>query len=249
MWTTAHRELCRVGSVVKEQMFSEYPPFVFNTVACVGAFPPGGAGQYADPDSIWFNTFVGYYQLDCAKDRWSRPFGYDKAAGSSSVPLLEDLVRLGKSDWNWFSNWDYGVPADVLLPYSAVPSTVGAAHETLVTVGTRRWHKVDVHNTKAASCYVAGGPGARQLVRNTVLEVTWRQSFGGPRPRPAQPTSFIPTVLDASVYMSYWEDDTSFHTVIFGGTIQAGKDPAFLGAQLAATEVVMAADYPDLGFP
>ncbi len=165
------------------------------------------------------------------------------------MPILEELVRLGKSDWNWFSNWDYGVPDDILLLYSAVPPTAGVVSTPLVTVGSRQWHQVDVRDTKAASCYVAGGPGARQLVHNTVLEVTWRRSFGAPSPRPAQPTSFIPTVLDAKVYMSYWEDDSHYHTVIFGGTILAGKDPAFLGAQIAATETVMTADYPGLGFP
>src|SRR4029077_9122179 len=56
------RDLCDVGRVVKETMFPEHPPFVFNTVACVGAFPVGGPGQYTDPCSIWFNTFLGYYQ-------------------------------------------------------------------------------------------------------------------------------------------------------------------------------------------
>jgi len=244
------RALCRVGSVVKGEMFPTYPPFVFNTVACVGAFPAGGPGAYTDPVSIWFNTFLGYYQLDCAKDRWSRPFGYQKADGCNSVPVPEDLVRLGKSDWNWFSNWDYGVPTDVLLRYSSVPSTTHADNRGLVTVGTSQWHKVEVSGTEAASCYVADAPGARTLDHdNTVLEVTWRRSFGGPSPRPKYASSFIPTVVDAVVYMAYREDDTHFHTVIFGGTMQAGTKATFLVAQLQAVKAVMTVHYPGLGFP
>jgi hypothetical protein len=243
------RALCRVGSVVKDEMFPAHPPFVFNTVACVGAFPPGGPGAYTDPDSIWFNTFVGYYQLDCAKERWRRPFGYDKADGSRSAPVPDDLVRLGKSDWNWFSNWDYGVPTDVLRAYSAVPSSIDAVNRGLVRVGNRQWHQVAVNGTTAASCYEADAPGAATLVDNTVLGVIWRRGFGGPNPRPNHASSFIPTVVDALVYMSYWEDDTHFHTVIFGGTMLSGTDPEFLEAQRRAVEVVMNAHYPELGFP
>jgi hypothetical protein len=240
------RKLCPIGSIVKREMFPDYPPFVFNTVACVGAFPENGPGLYTDPDSIWFNTFLGYYQLDCAKECWPRPFGYDTANGTSSVPVPEDLVRLGKSDWNWFSNWNYGVPKDVLLPYSSVPSPIDSSC-TLESVGAKQWHKVTVKGTEVASCYVADPP-ARALVENSIVEFLWRRSFGGPNPRPAHTTSFIPTVVDATVYMAYWEDDDSYHTVIFGGTILEGKDVRFLETQLQVVEAVMKAHYPGLGF-
>ncbi len=243
------RALCRVGSVVKRHMFPDYPPFVFNTVACVGAFPTNGPGAYTDPDSVWFNTFFGYYQLDCARESWSRPFGYESAAGSSSVPVPEDLVRLGKSDWNWFSNWDYGVPTHALQKYTAIPTTIDAVDHGLVTVGTSQWHKLELRGTKAASCYVAGSPGAGTLVHNTILEVTWRRCFGAPNPRPNHPESFVPTLLDAEVYMAYSKSRTHFHTVIFGGTMQTGTDPTFLGSQLDAVKAVMKSDYAGLGFP
>ena len=117
------REVCKVGSIVKRVMFPDYPPFVFNTVACVGAFsPPGAPGPYADPTSeCWFNVFFGYYQLDCLKSEWSRPFGYATADRERSTVVVEDLVRLGKSDWNWFSNWCYGVPWDALVLHLVSP--------------------------------------------------------------------------------------------------------------------------------
>ena len=242
------RHLCEVGSVVKDVMFRDYPPFVFNTVACVGAFPPGSHGQYPDPSSIWFNTFVGYYQLDCAKPAWTRPFGYESASGLASVPAPEDLTRLGKSDWNWFSNWDYGVPRDVLIPLSTVDMTaIGYNLRGPVRIGSTQWHELELEDVEVASCYVADTPG-RQLVQNTILDEVWKKSFGTPVSRPTFPTSFVPTRVNALVDMAYWEDEAAYHTVIFGGTARVGTDPDFLTAQVDATKKVIERFYPDRGF-
>jgi hypothetical protein len=244
------REVCKVGSIVKRQMFPDHPPFVFNTVACVGAFrPPGAPGPYADPSSAyWFNVFVGYYQLDCLKSEWSRPFGYEKAEESRSTVVPEDLVRLGKSDWNWFSNWCYGVPADALLATSAVPSALDAVVKDLVKIGNGYWHEVEINGTEVASCYESDAPGAEKLQWTSDVWEAWRRSFGAPRSRPSFPESFIPVRVDAVIDMSYWEDDEAYHTVIFGGTAHAGANPEFLQTQLQATRAVITSEYPDLGF-
>jgi hypothetical protein len=244
------REVCKVGSVVKRVMFRDYPPFVFNTVACVGAFsPPGAPGPYADPTSqYWFNVFVGYYQLDCLKSQWSRPFGYAKASGSRSKVVPEDLVRLGKSDWNWFSNWCYGVPWDALVATSTLPASLNATVKGLVKIGATKWHEVEINETEVASCYESDASGADKLQWNSDVWEAWRRSFGAPRPQPGFPTSFVPVLVDAVVDMSYWEDDEAYHTVIFGGTARSGTDPKFLEAQLQATRTVITSEYPDLGF-
>jgi hypothetical protein len=243
------RELCRVGGIVKREMFPDYPPFVFNTVACVGAFPPGGRGLYTDPRSIWFNVFLGYYQLDCLKAGWSRPFGYESANGAKSKPVGEDLTRLGKSDWNWFSNWNYGVPEEALLPYSGIDMrTVKVVDKGVVPIGNSRWHEVELEGIEVASCYVSDAPGAGQLVGNTVLGEVWQRSFGLPSPDAGFPDSFVPTRVKAIVDMAYWEDEVAYHTAIFGGTASVRSDPAFLQAQLQVTKAVIAVDYPDLGF-
>ncbi len=240
------RELCDVGSMVKHFIFPEHPPFVFNTVACVGAFPAGGAGKYTDPESIWFNVFLGYYQIDCAKSDWERPFGYRTADGSLSQPEPEDLARLGKSDWNWFSNWGYGVPADILIPLSNVNmGSVNFAERGLVVIGNSRWHELELGRIEVASCYLAEGG---QLQHNTVIAAVWRDGFGAPCPRPEYPESFLPTVTNAVIDMAYWEDEDSYHTVLFGGTTAYDADPAFLAAQLASTQHVIATYYADLGF-
>ncbi len=245
------REVCKVGSIVKRVMFRDYPPFVFNTVACVGAFdPPGAPGPYTDPDSQqWFNIFLGYYQLDCVKSLWPRPFGYTKPDGSRSVVEPEDLVRLGKSDWNWFSNWCYGVPWDALVATSSIPASINTVVKGPVTIGNRQWHEVTIEGTEVASCYESDAPGAEKLVENSDVREVWQRSFGAPCPRPAYPRSFVPITVDAVVDMAYWEDDEAYHTVIFGGTANVRTDPKFLQLQLDATRAVIRSKYPDLGFP
>jgi hypothetical protein len=244
------RDVCKVGSIVKRVMFPDHPPFVFNTVACVGAFsPPGAPGPYADPASeYWFNVFVGYYQLDCLKSEWRRPFGYLKPEGAGSTVVTEDLVRLGKADWNWFSNWCYGVPWEALAATSCVGS-IDAVVTGLVEINGTRWHEVKINGTEVASCYESDAPGAAKLVWNSDVWEAWRRSFGAPCPRPAFPKSFVPVLVDAVVHMSYWEDEHAYHTVIFGGTARVGTDCEFLETQLEATRAVIASEYPDLGFP
>ncbi|MGO8871693.1 MAG: alkaline phosphatase family protein [Acidimicrobiales bacterium] len=246
------RALCAVGRMVKERTFPPpYPPFVFNAVACVGAFEKGGPQCYGNPNSPWFNVFLGYYQLDCEKGRWDRPFGFASAPPRprDAAPHIEDLLRLGKADWNYFSNWDYGVPEEALRPYDHVqvdPS--GYDDRGLVEIGGRQWHRVDLHDVEVASCYESDAPGAAKLVTNTIVQGTLRESFGYPDPQPDHPRSFIPKKLDAALHMAYFEDDTCYHTLIFGGTAHSGEDRGLLDAEVEATVAVIAGHYARCGF-
>ena len=244
------RDLCAVGSRVKDVMFPDpYPPFVFNAVAAVGDFEKDGPQCYANPESPWFNVFLGYYQLDCAKDRWDRPFGFHAAQGIESEPAFDDLVRLGKADWNFFSNWDYGVPERFLLPYcSPDHAPEDAVDAGLVEVAGRSWRRVELRNVEVASCYESDDPSAGRLVDNTPMTGVFRSSFGYPSPLPDHPVSFIPQALDAVLHMAYFEDRNSYHTLIFGGTAHAGQDRALLDAEVAATLAVIADHYPERGF-
>jgi hypothetical protein len=247
------RSVADVGQIVKTEMFPTHPPFTFNVVACCGRGPRGilGPGVYSDPASIWFNVFFGTYQLDCNKaDGWTRPFGYEAADGVTSQPLPEDLARLGKSDWNWFSNYMYGVPKSVCLQYSSIDmGAVTVTPPQTTRIGTTDWHEWTMSGIEVASCYEADAEGAAALVDNSLLSPVWRGLFGRPCPRPAFPTSFIPTTLMASMAMAYWEDDASYHTLVFGGTSGVRSDPAFLQAQMAAARATIAQSYPGAGFP
>ncbi len=244
------RRLCEVGNKVKSRMFpAPYPPFVFNAVACVGAFERGGPQRYANPHSPWFNVFLGYYQLDCATPSWDRPFGFVAPDGGDSSPCIEDLARLGKSDWNFFSNWDYGVPEEALEPYCDVDLTsVEFVDHGLVEIAGRKWRGVDLLGVEVASSYVSDAPGARGLVGNTPIGSVLRQGFGPPDPQADCPVSFIPQRLDASLHMAYYADDEGFHTLIFGGTAHAGEDRELLSAEVAATTAVIAERFATFGF-
>lgn len=244
------RQLTDVGSIVKAEMFEAYSPFMFNTLACCGQVPQGQPGVYSDPDSIWFNVFFGVYQLDCAfADGWTRPFGYESDAGVTSVVRGEDLVRLGKSDWNWFSNFLYGVPAEFCKRYSEVDmSVVTFTDETTQTIGSSAWHHVTMSGIEVSTCYQSDARGAARLVENSVATDIWRDTFGLPCPLPDHPVSFVPTTLVAGLDMAYWRDDTAFHTLVFGGTANLGSDPAFLAAQVQASHDAIAKWYPSNGF-
>lgn len=243
------REIAEVGRLVKQRLFGDRPAFTFNTVCCVGGVPDGAPGLYPNPDSIWFNVFFGFYQLDCPKAEWSRPFGYRSAAGLGSEIEPEDVVRLGKADWNWFSNWMYGVPDAFLEPYSS-PDMKGieVTDSPPKRIGSRLWHGLTLSGVEVASAYESDAQGAARLGTNTVAQDVWRHAFGLPSPRPDHAMSFVPTRLVAQMDMAYWEDSEAFHTVIFGGTAGLDAEPGFLATQMAAVEAVIEKTYAELGF-
>lgn len=246
------RMLADVGRIVKEQLFADTPPLTLNIVACCGAptGPSNGPGVYTDPDSVWFNIFFGVYQMDCKKAAgWTRPFGYESAAGVASVVRGEDLARVGKSDWNWFSNYLYGVPHEVCLQYSAVDmSKITFTPTTTAHYGASQWHELTMSGVEVASAYQSDAAGAQRLVENSVLTPTWQSSFGLPCPRPNFAVSFIPTVLRSTLLMSYTEDADAFHTLMFGGTSGIDTAPEFLQAQVDAAVLAITTHYPSAGF-
>jgi hypothetical protein len=215
----------------------------------VGAFEPDGPQRYGNPESPWFNVFLGYYQLDCARAEWDRPFGFASAAGADSAPVVEDLTRLGKSDWNYFSNWDYGVPEDVCRKYCGVDLRPDDHVDGgLVEVAGRRWHRFELRNVEVVTAYESDVPGARRLVSNTLTTPITRQSYGPPCPSPDFPSSFFPKKLDGVFHMAYVDDGEYWRTLIFGGTAHAGEDRALLDAEVAATLAVIADQYAEFGF-
>jgi hypothetical protein len=249
--TDEDREVSRSGALAKRKLFADLPPFVFNTVACVGqAEGPDRLGLYTNPASHWFNVFFGYYQLDAAKADWPRPFGYRTADGVRSEVAVEDVVRLGKSDWNFFSNWNYGVPAEVVDRYTRVdPAAMPVRQRPPERIGDSLWHPLTIDSVEVASTYESDAADAQRLVDNTILAGVWRDSFGMPNPQPGFSESFVATKLRASMWVAYWEDAEAFHTTIFGGTLTEGTPDDFLALQLDAVRTVMERSYPRLGFP
>jgi hypothetical protein len=244
-----HRQLADVGRIVKNGLFSDYPPFTFNVVACCGHTADGKPGLYGDPLSPWFNIFFGIYQVDCSKTDWTRPFGYESHAGAASIIRIDDLVRLGKADWNWFSNYLYGVPPSACEQFGSVEvGDVQATPQLTIDIGGRRWHRLTLAGLQVVSCYQSNAPGAAVLVDNTPAAAVWREAFGQPCPRPNFDKSFVATDITATFEMACWEDANAFHTIFFGGTSGTSTAPGFIAAQLQATESVITNFYADRGF-
>jgi hypothetical protein len=243
------RLLTPVGALVKRRRFSNDPPFVFNTVSCIGADDPAGAPCYADPRSRWFNVFVGYYQIDAPKCDWRRPFGYTSPEGSRSCVEFRDLLALGKSDWNWFANWMYGVPEDLAEQYSEADEDAQLDQSAAGRIGESLWHLVSVGNLQFVSAYESAAPDAARLQHNSLLSGVWRRCYGAPCPCPGFAESFIPTTMNTQIQMAYWEDDEAFHTTMFGGSARTSTDQGFLECQLAAVRAVIERTHPALGFP
>jgi hypothetical protein len=239
-----------VGSMVKAALFADVPDFDFNVCFAVGPFRPFRAGAYGNPTSPWFNVFVGYYQIDCPRPAWTRPFGYTGASPGAAV-AFNDILQIGKADWNYFSNWMYGVPLSAITPYDQPDPGVVCTVLDRVTIGQRRWDQVDVDGLTAVSAYQA--QHSTLLADNTVLTPLWRVTYGEPESVPGFDASFIGTQLHARLYMAWSEDAAGFHTYLFGGTVNKSFDsagnPQFLAAQMAACEAVIADHYPTLGFP
>lgn len=240
-----------VGSMVKAALFAAVPDFVFNVCFAVGPFRVLRPGAYGDPTSPWWNVFAGYYQLDCPKPAWTRPFGYTLAGGVATV-CFDDVLRLGKADWNYFSNWMYGVPLAFVTPYDAPDPGVVCTVLDRATVGQSQWDTVDVDGFSAVSAYQSQAKGAAQLDDNTVLTPLWRATYGEPASQPGHDQSFLGTLMHARLYMAYREDADAFHTYFFGGTVNKAFDAAgnaqFLADQMTACAKVIADHYPTLGF-
>jgi hypothetical protein len=243
------REISDAGRIVKEELFPDHPPFVFNTIACVGQADAGGRGLYGDPNSIWFNVFFGCYQIDAPRPAWKRPFGYRSADGAASQIEFDDIARLGEADWNFFSNWMYGVPMEAIEPYMTVDPVTTTQGATPDLIGTTLWHSAAVEGVTCVSTYESNGRGAARLVTNSFIDDVWRRAFGLPNPQGDRLESFVPTTLRAEFHMAYFEDDDAYHTVICGGTATVPVDKEFLAAQMDAIRDVIAAGYGDRGFP
>jgi hypothetical protein len=243
------REISDAGRLVKKSLFADHPPFVFNTVACVGEADAKGRGAYPNPNSIWFNVFFGCYQIDALRSDWSRPFGYLSADGAGSQIAFDDITRLGEADWNFFSNWMYGVPEEAIKPYNKVDPVESAQKPEAELIGRTLWHSAAVEGVKCVSTYESGAAGAARLVTNSQIDPVWRRAFGLPNPQPDHPASFVPTTLRAEFLMAYAEDEAAYHTVICGGTATVPVDRDFLDTQMAAIRAAIQRSYSDCGFP
>jgi len=215
--------LNNVGQIVRDRYFDF--DFIFNV--CFSCAKPEifKDDKYADPYSIWFNVFLGYYQIDVPFKSRTYPFGFNE---NMSINARE-ILKIGKSDWNFFSNYLYGVPLKVIEDNNEAielseEEISGSVVETEIIAGVE-FQKVTVNSFKVISAYEANGD--RKLT-NDFNNFVWQTLFGYPVSRDEFTKSFITTNMKSVMYV-YHKDmsndpdlpkgENQHSTFIFGGVI------------------------------
>lgn len=259
-----HREPANVGHKVDDVFFQDYPPLLFNV--CFSCGKPEGAcrvGLYGDPRSRWFNVFFGYYQLDVRVKDHPSPFGYDV----NGVVQKDQVLRIGKSDWNYFSNWMYGVPEKAILPHNTLDGATVDVQPRGITIAGRTWDVLTIDKARMVSAYVSGKPGDATLEGRGVYSFMWQQAFGNPSPQHKtlpELNSFFPCDMKARLYMCArkvehdpYAGEAVWQTFLFGGTVNQWwaarndrfeENEEFLACQCEAVREVITQSFPDLGF-
>jgi hypothetical protein len=237
----------KVGKVVNEVFFDDYPPIIFNV--CFSCHRPDGDERscYADPTSHWFNVFFGFYEIDVPIPDWERPFGFQTADRDDQQVEFGDLTRIGKADWNYFSNYMYGVPWWEVSQHNELddPEVRTRVLPDPVIVGGEQFVECEVDGLEVVSGYSAGDEELRKNV--LLLSKVWRQRFGVCDPKQGFAESF-PGVRMKMRFLIRWErgydhdlGSEAFKTFIYGGSINksypdAAFNERFLEAQMAAVE-------------
>jgi hypothetical protein len=191
---------------------------------------------------------MGYYQIDCPKAEWQRPFAYRPGAAGALEVDLDEVLRVGKADWNYLSNWMYGVPEEAITALDRLPPDNHRSDLRKHPIGDREWDLVDLDGVRVVSAY----PGQGSLAHNSALSPVWRAAIGEPTVRDDHLEAFPPTLMRGCFFMAWSEDAAAFHTHLFGGTVNKAFDEDgnkdFLAKQMKACEVVITEQYGDLGF-
>lgn len=246
-----------IGKVVHNALFSAYPRFVFKVAFAAAETDLLGRGNYANPASIWYNVFFGFYEIVVPAKAWGRPFGYADATSSAKV-RFEDIVRIGKADWNHFSNELYGVPAAAIRAFDAVDmSRIETPPVERRKVGARKWDLVNLNGLSVVGPARSTRDGKGFVDRSAIVGKLWRYVFGTSAPTSKVRKSFAETKMRGRFYISFKADNEGgeavYKTWMFGGTVNEGypdkaENERFLGLQMRSIEEIMARE-KGIGFP
>ncbi len=236
-----------VGKKVHKVLFSDYPPFHFK-VNFASSQVQYFKSNYSNPSSIWYNVFFGCYEIAVyKKDGWTRPFGYrlDKTL------IEDDLIRILKGDWNYFSAHLYGVPLHKVAKFDSLEGVV-VKHNTIVRIGAKSWHLFEVGNVHCV------GPALSQhdsmQYNNSLVNYMWRCSFGVTTQRFANiKESFEQTNMCFAMYVCFTETNKGWKTYIFGGSKNDNypnkhENNEFLGLQMNIMRELIETKHYNLGF-
>jgi hypothetical protein len=249
-----------IGKIVHEALFPNYPGFTFKVLFASAKRDLFGKSQYANPKSIWYNVFFGYYEIVVSKRAWGRPFGYDLSSGTPRVHF-EDLVRIGKADWNHFSNQLYGVPAAAIRPYDRVDlKEVRIAPVRRELIGPSYWDLIELSGVRVVGPYRSRYDGGRFQDLDRLVGLAWRLAFGtyDGNHRSIR-RSFAGTSMRGKFYISFKEENDRgtgepvYKTYMYGGTVNEGypdgaENERFLELQMRSLRRILAGER-GLGFP
>jgi len=238
-----------VGKIVNEIFFDRDPRIVFN-VCFSCSRSEKGRSDYANPESHWFNVFFGFYEIDVPEEEWGRPFGFKTADEEKWEVEFADLLRIGKSDWNYFSNYMYGVPWWKACGCNRLddPEVKTTVSEHKVKFAGEDYLEGEVDGMEVVSAYCGGEEKLRRNV--TFITKVWQKQFGTCEPKPGHEVSFFPVRMRMR-FLIGWKREydfdlkcMAFKTFIYGGSINkdwAGDDESrqrfneeFLEAQMKA---------------
>jgi hypothetical protein len=239
----------RAGAKAKKALFSTYPEFDF-TVVFASAKPSFfRISDYANPKSHWFNVFYGYYDVVVPAEL-GRPFGYKQQDGEWVVDF-EDVVRLGKADWNYFSNHVYGVPDHIVKQHDDIEMGDIESKAGREKIGAWEWDKIRMKNTSVVSGYTSKH-GEKWQVFDLCLTEFWRFLFGTHPSVDGFDQSFPATKLLAEGWMCFVpEAGGGYRTHIFGGTVNldyevdeqsSALNRRFMARQLTALRSIIEGD-------
>ncbi len=212
-----------IGELVNERYFTDDPPIVFNVCFCCAKPTLFRGGDYGNPESHWFNVFFGFYEIDVPASSWDHPFGFEKY--ESKELRFDELMRIGKSDWNYFSNHVYGVPLGTCDKYKPIdPSVKTWQNPDEVEINGKFFSEGTVEGMEVVSGYVSGKDGKKLGYPCGIFSPLWRTVFGRPRKSKHFGTSFPPTKMKMHFLIrhikEYDEDlkEDAYKTFIYGGT-------------------------------
>lgn len=228
-----------VGKIVNDRYFPTDPPIVFNV--CFSCSKPTllHGGDYSNPESHWFNVFFGFYEIDVPKGDgetgWTRPFGFEN--DTTLTPRFEELMKIGKADWNYFSNHVYGVPLEECDRYREVPDPgiVPTVLKPSVHHAGHEYVEAQIDGMEVVSGYATKADGGKLGYPFCIFSPIWRNKFGRPRPSPSFQHSFPPTRMKMRFIARHEEGPDedlgteAYKTFIYGGAVNTswadwGKD-------------------------
>jgi hypothetical protein len=254
---TAEGAMAYIGKTAHAALFPTYPEFAFNVAFACNA-SDDGQSDYANPASIWSNVFFGYYELDAPVRLWNRPFGYYSDDPHATINV-EDLARVGKADWNYFSNHMYGVPKGAITPYDNIDmDQVKFTNLGRENIEGRYWDHVRLSGVTVVSGGCSTQDNGKLVGVDEPWTALWQKTFGTYPQVPTLPASFPGVPMSAEIYMCFvreydleYKADV-FKTYMFGGTINdnypdAAENARFLQLQMDSLRKIIA-DMKDVGF-